>query len=825
MAARDLTRAALLAAAGALFMETPALAQDTSGLLEVMEDNVVSGASRSEEQASNAPAFSSTITAEQLRRFGMRRLDEAINFLTVGMFAQDDMSVARLGAQGVALTHDNNNHVLIVLDGMVMNEQAGGAAYLHDVPLDAIDHVEVILGPGSVLYGSQAMFGVVNVVTKRAESGSDSAETRLTIGAMPPFNTNGGLNSTSLSSMGTDVTASGRAALTFPVLGRELALASFVDYSSFRGPTFSFAPEQLATRFDGSPAFDTGPHGIPGSWGGPIQNQWHHRTVGALVRVDYGDLTSTVRVAGTQLASPQMDAYDSAVGAAYDDPRNMNTYGTVLANLQYQTRLGARVSGMARAYFGYSDTLNNRFVLTHDLPTIGEPLGIVDPVECPQGPVGPCVKTSHFLSRWFGSELQGTFDWNGDGAYVTMGGIDARFATNAYEFVTYDALTGKSYGSDPAYTRWTGGGSLEAGEGRVGAYVQNVLRPWKRVTFNLGLRADYDSQVAAQYLPKAVSPRAAFIWAPTTELTLKTSYSQAFRAPSFLELNEVEGRLLPNPNGLEPETVYSVEQSASLRLGAHSLAIGAFYSEWQNLIELATIQAQAPVVSEYQNVSSIQNFGVNASYSGSILDRVQLGLNVTVASPSRQPTAEERQIAIISSAGEGSIGPSLGGSIPVTAAPNVFGNARASYLFHDTADTAVSLAARFFGQQNADRAYIGGAPSNLSPTPTAPSQLELRGTLTGNVPGLAACHYTVGVDVETLGTKQPYVVGPNQGVPSYLSTTGVTSWQLAPLIPFTAFVGLDVSLERRDKAHAPNPSLTGPPQSAVVEKPPGRVTW
>ena len=97
-------------------------AQDVDSLLEVLEENVVSGASRSDQRAGQAPATSTTITAEELRRFGIVNLGDALNFLSLGMFSHDRMSTPEVGARGVAISRDSNSHVLVVLDGMVVNE-------------------------------------------------------------------------------------------------------------------------------------------------------------------------------------------------------------------------------------------------------------------------------------------------------------------------------------------------------------------------------------------------------------------------------------------------------------------------------------------------------------------------------------------------------------------------------------------------------------------------------------------------------------------------------------------------------------------------------
>ena len=111
-----------------------------------------------------------SLLARQLRKLGLRSLHEAINFVSVGLVAQDPLHSVEVGARGVLLSGDYGNHVLVVIDGHSMNEAWNGTAYFEQglgVPLEFIDHLELIVGPGSVLYGSSAMLGVINVVTKR----------------------------------------------------------------------------------------------------------------------------------------------------------------------------------------------------------------------------------------------------------------------------------------------------------------------------------------------------------------------------------------------------------------------------------------------------------------------------------------------------------------------------------------------------------------------------------------------------------------------------------------------------------------------------------
>lgn len=764
---------------GTALLAPPAAAEDLGSILEVLEESVVTGASHSAERARDAPAMSSVITAEQLRTFGIRHLDEAINFLSLGMFAQDRMSTEEVGARGVALTRDMNSHVLIVLDGVVMNEQAGGAAFLHDVPLEVVDHIEVILGPGSVLYGSNAMLGVINVVTKSARD-EGSVGGSVSLGASPPLSSSGAIRSPTLDNMGRDHRFSLNAMQPFTLAGLRGRVLAAVDYEDFQGPEFSFPKQRLAPGSN----LELGPHAEPGYWGGPVREQWFQRTHGAYVRAELGNWRLATRASVSRWAAPQLDLYENR-GGAYDDPANYNASTLLLSSLTYDDRLSERTLLATKLYFGYSRNLRSRFVLGHDALVPGVPVGVLDPEQCPLGPTGPCRQEAWRLSRWLGLETRVTYDWFGDGAFATLIGADGRLRTAAYEFVSFDANSGKSFGSDPAQTRWHAGGHRKADEYALGTYVQQTVKPWKYVALNTGVRADFDSRVEPEDRLNALSPRVAILTNPLDNLSFKLIYSKAFRAPSFAELHIVNGRLLPNFNGLKPETVSSLEAVGSLRIASHSFTVGAFYARWSELIELQIIRAQAPSVSRYDNVGNIDNYGTNFSYETSLLDtNLRFGINSTLAIARRELTAA--QAARNERFGTGS-------DVPLTVAPKVYGNARLSY---DYGSGTAALAASFMGTRIADQAYYAGEPSNLSPRPEAPAQLELRGALTGPVPWSKMAAYTLGGSY-AFASHQPYVVGPNQGQPRHLVSQS-TEANLALVNRVTVFAGLQLELDGKD---------------------------
>lgn len=116
-----------------------------------------------------APASVYVIDGEDLRRFGYRTVFEALQQVP-GVFVADDSEFRAIGMRGPAIVGDFNSRILLLLDGHPLNEPARGTATGSDlaVPIDLVERIEVMKGPGSVVHGTSAFFGVVNIVTKGA---------------------------------------------------------------------------------------------------------------------------------------------------------------------------------------------------------------------------------------------------------------------------------------------------------------------------------------------------------------------------------------------------------------------------------------------------------------------------------------------------------------------------------------------------------------------------------------------------------------------------------------------------------------------------------
>jgi outer membrane receptor for ferrienterochelin and colicins len=129
----------------------------------------VYSASKYEQKVTEAPSSVSIVTGEEIKRFGYRTLAEVLRSVR-GFYINYDRNYSYVGVRGFARSGDWNGRILVLVDGHRLNDGIYdsvllGTEFILDV--DLIDRVEIVRGPSSSIYGSNAFFGVVNVITRR----------------------------------------------------------------------------------------------------------------------------------------------------------------------------------------------------------------------------------------------------------------------------------------------------------------------------------------------------------------------------------------------------------------------------------------------------------------------------------------------------------------------------------------------------------------------------------------------------------------------------------------------------------------------------------
>lgn len=300
-----------LALAISLSLSPAAYATDFTQLpLEQLLEIEVYSASRFLQKSAEAPSAVTVVTAMDIKNYGYRTLADILSGVR-GLYVTNDRNYQYLGTRGFGRSGDYNTRILLQVDGYRVNDAiydmaAIGTELSLDVAL--IDRVEVVRGSGSSIYGSNAFFGVVNIITKR---GRDY---------------NGWQVSGEAASFGT-----GKGSLTYgkkPEDGPEILLSAS-SYNS-HGQDLFF------------PEFNA-----PATNNGIAQGLDTDRSSNVYAKLAYSGFTFSTtwseRIKGIPTAS---------FGSAFNDPRSQTTDKHATLNLGLDKELDEKTNLSAKAYYG-----------------------------------------------------------------------------------------------------------------------------------------------------------------------------------------------------------------------------------------------------------------------------------------------------------------------------------------------------------------------------------------------------------------------------------------------------------------------------------------
>jgi len=322
--------------------------------IESLLNMEVYSASKFPQKKSEAPTAVTVITAQDIKDYGYRTLAAIVQSVR-GVYVDNDRNYSYAGTRGFNIPGDANTRILVLLDGYRLNDATydqGPLGTEFPVDVDLIERVEYLPGAGSAIYGNNAFFGVINVITK---SGKD-------------FKGKGAEASVRVASYGTD-----QERLSF---GRHFdngldVLMSATRYDS-DGENRLFFPELAAPETH---------NGITSH--GEFDNaerlfgkfSWRHFTL---------ESAYSKRNKGLPTGN---------YNTVFNDPRNQNSDQHVFFNLNYDNLIADDLSLYARVYHGRYDYPGT---WVYDDPPITDyrELG---------------------LGRWWGSEIRlinTHFDWH-----------------------------------------------------------------------------------------------------------------------------------------------------------------------------------------------------------------------------------------------------------------------------------------------------------------------------------------------------------------------------------------------------------------------------
>lgn len=141
-------------------------------------DEVILTATRTQRQLSSLPLPVNLISKKQIVQSGTIRLNEILNEQTGIVTVADESGFEGVQIQGIA-----SDYILILIDGVPLVGRNAGNFDLSRLTVGNIKQIEVVKGPSSSLYGSEALGGVINIITEKPKNEDLSGNASYRIGS------------------------------------------------------------------------------------------------------------------------------------------------------------------------------------------------------------------------------------------------------------------------------------------------------------------------------------------------------------------------------------------------------------------------------------------------------------------------------------------------------------------------------------------------------------------------------------------------------------------------------------------------------------------
>lgn len=516
--------------------------------LEELMEQKVSISTNSEQAFSKAPSVVSVITAEDIRATGAKNLADVLQSVPGIHVRYSQFGFRPL----ISFRGTNDKQTLIMVDGAPMSDLMWRAGiFWKGLPTSMIDRVEIIRGPGSALFGTDASAGVINVITKVA-GGIDDSEAGLRVGS---FDTQNAWMQYGGEWNGFDVAMTADLLHTDghdPHIKSDAQSRNDVKY----GTSASLAPGDADYGWDNADLRLS-----------LARDHWR-------VQFDYSEHDNLeTGMTGAGALDPVTQGDDSRFSAAlfYANP-GLSDDWDVNAELRYRHIDYSSGSGFQEWPPGYTDTTGvypfgvfNRMESAEHGVT-GEASGIYRGFENHAVTLGAGFRWQDIyrVEQWVNSGV------DGDGNPLPPGGPLVDVSDTPFAFAPEKSRT-ISY-----------------------AYMQDVWGISEDLELTTGARFDHNSDFGDSF-----NPRIALVWQASDTVTAKFMYGQAYRAPNFQELYSETSFSLPNSD-LDPEESETWELALSyaprkdLRLG-----MNLYRYEQRDFISLQEVPGQTKL--RYEN--------------------------------------------------------------------------------------------------------------------------------------------------------------------------------------------------------------------------------
>jgi iron complex outermembrane receptor protein len=522
--------------------------------LESLLNATVETASKRGESISRAPAIIDVLTREQIYNMGARDLYTALTFLPGIEMIENYAGTTTLIFRGM-IQEQYSVKLLLLINGHPISEPIMSQFQLEMVPLDAVKRIEVIRGPGSVLYGTNAFAGVINVITENDKEDGVHGNARAEAGQFTTLNGGAGTHGRQ-GDLNWALYAGGQHTRGFPYRVRK-------DQDEDCAPAHALNPDSAVLR-----PYDCN---RPGKYAGELE--YYNNYANAFADVGYAGL----RLQAGFLGQKKMK-YGLLPILRQNGP---NRTQHVFADLSYR-KDWERVGILARVglnqdnsewdvgHFPYEDYLETH---TEEYANVyrGEltvSWKIADPITLDQGVSYDTIGENHF------------YFLKSDGSFHEL--------TPSFE--NYRQTTASYYAQATwnVSEKWTAIGGVRASDFNTDRTDVSIYRdPAGNATPQGSVKVPNDPIL----IP---SPRAALIYEPKESLVFKALYGEAFRLPNLFEAAGVVKMLILPSKNIQPEKIRTVE-----------LGVDSRPAEWMNLRAAAYFSTLTDLIS--RRISDIRD--------------------------------------------------------------------------------------------------------------------------------------------------------------------------------------------------------------------------
>jgi iron complex outermembrane receptor protein len=545
---------------------------------ELAATPIVSIATGTPKPIFQSAAVTSVITAEQIKSMGATELHEVLETVPgVHASLQENVYDYNYSIRGIRNTQ--NSQVLMLLNGTRITTPVFGTLMSGtELPIEAIQQVEVIRGPGSALYGADAFAGVINIITKKAKD-IDGTNLGARVG---DHSTQSGWGQHGSQWAGWDVATSLQYQHTSGDGGRIVNADTQTGFDNIFGTHASHAPGPLDTRYE--------------TFNGHLNLQRKHWDIGFWA---FNSINTGLRAG----AAGALDPNGSADGEQYLGDVRFSTEDwfdnwEIIAHASYQN-----TDFQAKTHFLPNNTLlpigtdgnitsslsNRSLVLFPD--GFNTNLGRIEKI--------PSIELSSI--------------------YKGLDNHMLRFST-AFRYEEISTSDSRNYGYGeplPAVVN----GTLKDVTGTPFVYLPDTHRTiwslvaqdeWQLATdwqLTAGLRYDEYSDFGG-----TVNPRVALIWDINEQITSKLLYGKAFRAPNFAEQYTQNNPVLLGNKNLDPETINTYEWALDFRPSSTlRTALNLYYYQINNLITAVPDPSRQTNI--YQNSGNQDGYGTEYDFN------------------------------------------------------------------------------------------------------------------------------------------------------------------------------------------------------------------